>query len=245
MKIKCENDARLSWIFCAILLQKYDAVSFKLNNNLENGLHIASLYNRPKFIKKYLDYESFLIEDSAKSISGLNTPSSIVGSVQDFFKCDCCKLDLNTYINLIRVKDNKSYTPFLTAISNSNQKCVEEMIENKYIELSTTDNNGNSIYHISIQNDNFETLKYLFDKLNPNNYLNFYNIKNNINETLLHAACRKGNQEIANLIMNKLHETNRVYDDLLFCKNKDGQNCFHVAASKGYFNIIEYFLRVN
>ena len=118
------------------------------------------------------------------------------------------------------------------------------MIENKYIELNTTDNNGNSIYHISIQNDNFETLKYLFDKLNPNNYLNLYNIKNNINETLLHAACRKGNQEIVNLIMNKLHETNRVYDDLLFCKNKDGQNCFHVAASKGYFNIIEYFLKV-
>ena len=44
--------------------------------------------------------------------------------------------------------------------------------------------------------------------------------------------------------MNKLHETNSVYDELLFSKNKDGQTCFHVAANKGYFNVVEYFLKV-
>ncbi len=44
--------------------------------------------------------------------------------------------------------------------------------------------------------------------------------------------------------MNKLHETNTVFDELLFSKNKDGQTCFHVAANKGYFNVVEYFIKV-
>ena len=44
--------------------------------------------------------------------------------------------------------------------------------------------------------------------------------------------------------MNKLHETNKTYDELLFSKNKYGQNCFHIAVSKGYFNLVEYFLKV-
>ena len=176
--------------------------------------------------------------------SQLSTPTS-VNCTNHFVKCACiCRLDFSDHVPAIRGKDIKFYTPLISAIASSNQKCVKELIDNSYVELNTTDSNGNSIYHISAESDNFETLKYLIDKLNPQNELDFYKIKNNFDETLLHLSCRKGNQQITNLIMNKLHETNKTYDELLFSKNKYGQNCFHIAVSKGYFNLVEYFLKV-
>ena len=46
------------------LLQKYDACSFKANNNLENALHIAAQHNRSKFIIEFLKYEKYLIDQS-------------------------------------------------------------------------------------------------------------------------------------------------------------------------------------
>lgn len=232
--------AKMGSVEIFYLLQKYDSVSFKTNNNLENALHIASLYNRDRFINEFLKYEIHLISQNSQ----LSTPTS-ANCTNHFVKCACiCRLDLSDHVPAIRDKDIKSYTPLISAIASSNQKCVKELIENSYVELNTTDSNGNSIYHISAESDNFETLKYLIDKLNPQNELDFYKIKNNFDETLLHLSCRKGNQQITNLIMNKLHETNKTYDELLFSKNKYGQNCFHIAVSKGYFNLVEYFLKV-
>ena len=45
------------------------------------------------------------------------------------------------------------------------------------------------------------------------------------------------------LIVNKLYETNASVEEIVFSKNKDGQTCFHIAAEKGFFNIVEYFLK--
>ena len=163
----------------------------------------------------------------------------------DYVKCACkCGLDAKNHIPSVRVRDNKLNTPLLIALACSNQKCVEELIDNIYIELDAADYNGNTIYHICTENENFKSLNYLFEKFNPNNELKFYNVKNNAEETLLHSSCHKGNFEITNLIMNKLHETNTVFDELLFSKNKEGQTCFHVASNKGYFNVVEYFIKV-
>ena len=216
------------------LLQKYDAVSFALNNNSENALHIAAYFNRNKFICEFLKYEMFLINENTE-----------LENAEDYVKCACkCGLDAKSHIPSIRIRDNKLNTPLLTALASSNQKCVEELIDNVYTELDATDCNGNTIYHICTENENFESLNYLIEKFNPNNELQVYKIKNNTEDTILHSSCRKGNLEITNLIMNKLHETNSVYDELLFSKNKDGQTCFHVAANKGYFNVVEYFLKV-
>jgi len=214
------------------LLQKYDVVSFKTNNNSENALHVAASFNRKEFIEEFLKYELFLIEQNTSP-------------THNIVECACtCKLDINNHLPTIKAKDLKSYTPLLTALATSNQKCVEELANSNFVDLNAIDTNGNSIFHVCAQNDNFESLKYLFEKLNPNNDINFYNIRNFNDETILHVSCDKGNQEITNLIMNKLHETKKIYDDLLFSKNKNGQNFFHVAVSKGYFNLVEYFVKV-
>jgi ankyrin repeat protein len=226
--------ARLGSIEILNLLRKYDAISFGLNNKGENALHVASQYNRSKFIHELLKYESYLMNNN-EDCDNNNT---------HFIQCICkCKIDSNNHKPLVRIKDNRSYTPLLTAISNSNQKCVEILIQNEYIQLDECidSTNGNSIYHICIENDNYETLKHLIE--NNNNNIELLMLKNNNDETLLHVACRKGNQEITSLLMNKLSELNLITDDFLLSKNKAGQNCFHLAVQNGYFNLIEYFLK--
>jgi len=57
------------------LLQKYDACSFKANNNLENALHIAAQHNRSKFIFEFLKYEKCLIDQS----NGINSSNGTTG----------------------------------------------------------------------------------------------------------------------------------------------------------------------
>ena len=228
--------AKLGSIEVFNLLQKYDAVSFETNNSSENALHIAAYYNRNKFIAEFLKYEMFLMNENSETDKNID---------ENYDNCACkCGLDAKSHIPSVRVRDNKLNTPLLVALACSNQKCVEELIDNIYIELDATDCNGNTMYHVCTENENFESLNYLIEKFNPNNEFKVYNIKNSTEETILHSSCRKGNLEITNLIMNKLHETNTVFDELLFSKNKDGQTCFHVAANKGYFNVVEYFIKV-
>lgn len=213
------------------LLQKYDAVSFKPNNNLENALHIAAFHNRSKFIREFLKYEKYLLENKDSEDS-------------KFMQCICvCELDKDQYIPCIRAKDSKQNTPLLTALAALNQRCVEELMENNLVETNAIDSGGNSIYHICTEYDNADSLKYLFQKTNPNNDISVYGIKNSFDDTILHSACRNGNLEMLKLIMNKMYESNAPIDEILFSKNKDGQTCFHVASEKGYFNIIEYLLK--
>lgn len=227
--------ARLGSIEILRLLQQYDAVSFKTNNNLENALHLAAFYNRSKFINEFLKFELFLIEQNSKTES----------TADKFLQCACvCELDLRTYVPCSRIQDSKQNTPLLVALANSHQKCTEELIDNNYIDLNATDQIGNTMYHVCSANDNTESLKYLLDKFNPLNELKIYEIKNNCGDTILHLACRRGSLETTNLIITKISETNSAIDDLLFSKNKDGHNCFHIAAHCGYFNLVEYFLKV-
>ena len=216
------------------LLQKYDAVSFKQNKNLENALHIAAYHNRNKFINEFLKYEKFCFSEHPDSNN-------------KYFACACrCDLDDKNRIKCIKTRDIKLYTPLLTALAASNQKCVEELIEyDEALDLTHTDINGNSMYHICAQFDNAESLKYLYLKTNINNDVSIYEIKNNFDESILHITSRNGNLEMTNYIVNKIYETNERAEEVLFCKNKSGQTCFHVAANKGFFNLCEYFVKVS
>ena len=208
------------------ILQKYDAISFKPNNNLETALHIAALYNRRKIIAELVNYEKFLFSKQDND---------------QFIQCVClCDLD-KSYIPCIKAKDNKQYTPLLTAVAASNQICVEELLANENVDLTTRDKDGNSIYHICTEFDNDISLKYLLNNYNTDIVYS----KNNFEDTILHLACRNGNLEMVKLILNNLYESNVPTESIIFGKNRDGQTCFHIACVKGHYNIIEYLLKGN
>jgi hypothetical protein len=44
------------------VLRRYDAVSFRPNNQLENALHIAAQHNKASFITRFLEFEQMLMD---------------------------------------------------------------------------------------------------------------------------------------------------------------------------------------
>jgi ankyrin repeat protein len=147
------------------LLQKYDAVSFKTNNNQENALHIAAYNNKHKFIKEFLLYEKCLLEKQDS---------------ENYMPCICKCDDYHTLS--IRQRDHNNYTPLLTALAASNQRCVEELLNDSNIELDAKDISGNSIFHICSEFDNGESLKFLFQHYSTDIIYS----KNNLEESVLH-----------------------------------------------------------
>jgi len=226
------------------LLQKYDAVSFDTNNSLQNALHIAAFHGRSKFIREFLRYEQFCLGYTKNEMKNLaQFWKENTGEI--FISCVCsCEIDQDSYMPAAKVKDEQHYTPLMTAIAASNLKCVEELSNHYLTEMDVTDLNGNSIYHICALHDNLESLKYLLDLTNQQNDMNIFGLKNNFAETILHLASFNGNLEMINFILTKLYASNGHVDKILYAKNRKGQTCFHVAANKGFFNVIEYFIKV-
>ncbi len=226
------------------LLQKYDAVSFDTNNSLQNALHIAAFHGRSKFIREFLRYEQFCLGYTKNEMKNLaQFWKENTGEI--FISCVCsCEIDQDSYMPATKVKDEQHYTPLMTAIAASNLKCVEELSNHYLTEMDVTDLNGNSIYHICALHDNLESLKYLLDLTNQQNDMNIFGLKNNFAETILHLASFNGNLEMINFILTKLYASNGHVDKILYAKNRKGQTCFHVAANKGFFNVIEYFIKV-
>lgn len=216
------------------LLIKYDAVSFKSNNNHENALHIAALNNRHRFIHEFLKYEKSLIthrKDCATKIDSNYMPCI----------CYCDSVDLKNHILCIRQRDKHFYTPLMRAIASDNQKCVDELITDKYVELDCKDKDGLSIFHLCTEFNNVDTLKHLF-QLNSISADLIYS-RDNFENTILHSSCANGNLEIVKLILNKIYDGNNSLEQILYAKNRDGQTCFHIACVKGYFNLVEYFIK--
>ncbi|CAF0975888.1 unnamed protein product, partial [Brachionus calyciflorus] len=221
------------------LLIKYKTSIFRLNSNSENPLHIAALNNKYKFIREYLKYEKFLL---------VNTHSCELKNTEftssKFIPCICNCDEIVDYQNLqlsIRQRDEKFFTPLMQAISCGNQRCIDELINDRYIEFDSKDQNGQSIFHLCTEFNNIEALKFFLqlDLIPPEIIYS----KDNFENTILHTSCFYGNLEAIKLIVNKLYDSNNSLEQILYCKNNDGQTCFHIACSKGYFNIVEYFLK--
>lgn len=209
------------------LLQKYDCVSFKQNNNLENALHIAASYNKSSFITAFLKFEQVLMDKNN------------VHEDDNYVKCACdCGMDKD-YVPCSKIKDSKDYTPLFTAVAALNQTCFELLLEDDNVDLNAVDKAENSIYHVATMFDNSQALKYLLD-----NYTNEKIFSKNVSDdTVLHCACRIGSVSMVKQILEKLLETNTSLDSFLLSKNKDGDTCFHILCSNGFSNIVEYFLK--
>lgn len=223
------------------LLIKYESVSFEANNNHENALHIAALNNKHKFIREFLLHERKAITKSENFTSKqqqLHHPKEA-----DYMPCICVceEIDVESYALCIRQRDKNFYTPLMRAIAAGNQKCVDEFINDKYVELDCKDKDGLSIFHICTEFNNVDALKHLFqlDSIS----LDLIYSKDNSENTILHSSCRNGNLELVKLIMNKIYDSNNSIEQMVYAKNHDGLTCFQIACIKGYFNLVEYFLK--
>ncbi len=209
------------------LLQKYDAVSFKQNNQLENALHIAASYNKSKFIEAFLRFEHLLMDQNN------------VYDDSDYVKCACdCGMGKD-YVPCVKVKDTKEYTPLFTALAALNQQCFNLLLADENCDFNSIDKSENSVYHIATMFDNAESLKHILDNFTSEKIFS----KNLMEDTILHCACRNGNISMVKQIMAKLLESNVSLDSFLLSKNKDGDTAFHICCTNGFSNIVEYFLK--
>ena len=69
-------------------------------------------------------------------------------------------------------------------------------------------------------------------------------IKNNQLDHVIHTACTYGHLEIVRLVFTKINEDFHVSTEAFLSQtNSFGLTCFHIACIKGFFNIVEYFLK--
>ncbi len=138
---------------------------------------------------------------------------------------------------------NKDFlTPLLLAAINGNLKCLIELVSDPKTKIEARDTNGNSIYHLFAEYGNLECLQY-FLKNHFNKNQKLLMTINNQEETVLQVACRSGNLELIKIVYDLIDGINMALEPFLFNKNMNGQTCFHIACTNGYYNIIEYFLK--
>jgi ankyrin repeat protein len=197
------------------VLVKNEAISFKINLNGDNPLHIAAENNKFNFIREFLEYEKAYIEKN--SLKSIHQPTA---------------LGLN----------RERYTPLFLSIIGGHTKCVEQFVALDYIKLDSHDKNGNTLFHICAEFNNQESLRVILRRKDPRIFKALY-MKNKSNETVLHTASEYENLEVIKLVLSKLYDGFMPIETFLKTRNKDGQTFFHIACIKGYFNIVEYFLK--
>lgn len=150
--------------------------------------------------------------------------------------------ELRDYIPSVKCYNRSGYTPLFVALIAGNIKCVEAILTAEHLDLEAKDAKGNSIYHICAEYNSLESMRVLLSK-KEQQFVEPLFIKNNKEETPIHTATIFGNLDIIKMVIDKLNNGISSIETYLISKNKEGKTCFHIACQKGFFNIIEYFLR--
>jgi ankyrin repeat protein len=110
------------------------------------------------------------------------------------------------------------------------------------VDLEAKDPDGNSVYHICAELNNFESIRYLITRKEPKFQSALFNINKHNGNSVLHIACEHGNLEIIRLVFTSIDELSHLLtEEFIKSKNKNGHTCFHIACVEGYYNIVEYF----
>jgi len=209
----------------------HNAVSFKTNLNNDNALHIAAINNRFNFIKDFLIYENNLRKNSNTLIA---EDESLINENKE---------ELNDqHIPCVQCFNKNNFTPLFLAIIGGHLKCVEALASSEDVDYAAQDQEGNTIYHKCAELNNFESIRYLLTR-KESKYLEPLYIKNNNHDHVVSTASNYGNLEVIRLVLSKIYDGFTSPESYLLELNQSGQNCFHIACRKGFYNIVEYFLK--
>ena len=215
------------------LLIKHGCFSLKTNSNDENGLHIAAQNNRFKFIQDFLIYETIFVENLSNKVEISEENEPLIHESDS----------ANEYIPSVNCLNKSGLTPLFLAINNGHLKSVECLINGTdHIDYTAQDLEGNTIYHKCAELNNFESLRFLVTR-KEKKYLDPLYIKNKNFDTVVTTASNYGHLEIIRLVLSKIYDGFTSPETYLLSKNSNGQNCFHIACSKGFYNIVEYFIK--
>lgn len=220
----------------------------EVNIRNENALHVAATYNKPQFIKHFLNKE-YEINKHYSCYDDKNsqqfTPimcATFYGHINciDVFHCRF-KSKLNF---ILKDRDNYDRTIFHLCARKNHFDCfkyfldlIEDIYDKKDI-LKQKDNRDNTVLHYACKYGNYDIVKYIFLFIDINSSLVF--IKNNDEQTAFHVACKKGTADIINYILEKIGENSHL---LLKDKDINLNTPLHLACLNDNENIVTILLK--
>ena len=178
------------------LLVKHDLFNVEPNSSeeMETPLHIAASHNKFNFIKEFLYNEKtflFKRKQELEEVEKLSIKSTDV-ITQPMMSVALCL-------------DSQKRTPLFNAIQNGHLKSVEALVSSSNdVDLTLTDLNGNTVYHVCAETNNFEAMRFLLTRKDIKYQQALY-INNNYQDHVIHTACAHGNLEIIRLVLSKLN----------------------------------------
>lgn len=208
------------------LLQDYN--NEKTQNILSKSLFIECLHkieklDGDKFIR---EFDNILLDIDLYDISGETLLLVIIKeNLYDTIYTKIKKLNildrLNKYVNATNLPNKYHYYPEfpLFVMYHKNRKFFNSFINDFARKISINnliDKDNNTILHITIINDDIESIKLL---LTNDNIL--LNIKNINDDTPLHIAFLNGTLEIIKLLLNHIKANKEIYKKGIEYKNKN------------------------
>ena len=123
----------------------------------------------------------------------------------------------------VHMVDNKKWAALHYAAQNGSYKLMKYFIAKGTDVLLKTEDGLNCL-HIAACHGHLNLCKTLINEINFD-----VNIADDEGRTVLHCSAQGGNDELFGFIADK--GTN------IFLKTKGGQNCLHIAAGRGHFNL--------
>ncbi|KAL5547349.1 hypothetical protein UlMin_007036 [Ulmus minor] len=136
-------------------------------------------------------------------------------------------LDITEH-RFLEKKDDFGWTPLHYAAYIGNQDVVEQFLKTNSSLAYTKNKEGMSILHIAAQRGCIGVIDTLIQKC-PD----VAELLDDKDQTALHVAVANRNMLVVTRFLGMMH-----FNDLLNEPNKDGNTCLHVAALKGYEEIV-------
>ena len=186
------------------------------NKNGQTPLHIATLFNR-------LDIIIFLIENGAdvnNKDNNLNTPIF-------YAKEDAFEILLNNGAN-INLEDKYGANLLHIAAISGSEKTTMSLLNMGAVNFKTSNKYPYTYLFLAVKSKNKNVINMLLETRLK------YQL-NKDNSSPLHAACFDGSLQLTQLL---------VYNNIILnIKNDAGMTALHIAALRGYTNIVEFLIQ--
>ena len=229
------------------ILKKHAAVFNYQNNNLDNPLHLAALYNQSNFISKFLSFENSSSQSatSLPAIQAINkkklTPLMVTLAYNNRFSLEELAQDENL---LIETRGHNGNSVYHLCAEFNNASSFVYLIEKFYAKnpnlLASLNNSQETVLHAACQSGSLDIVKIVYKKLNDSNLLKLLYNKNINGHTCFHVACIRGFIGIVEYFLNDLKQI--VFIEQL---DNDMNTPLHLAVLNGNADIVSVLLFYN
>ena len=201
---------------CETLITKYKLDVKMTDNDGWTALSFAAENGSYELIEFFVEKKIGIYQ---KTNDGKNC-LHIAASKGHFNLCKTLIEKINFNVDMV---DNKKWTALHYAAQKGSYELMNYFIaKGTDVLLKTKD--GLNCLHIAASNGHLNLCKTLINEINFD-----VNIADDEGRTALHCSAQGGNDELFGFIADK--GTN------IFLKTKGGQNCLHIAAGRGNFNL--------